>query len=202
MGVDLSTVLAVFTILADGDPVTQSWYLGTNPETNVGGLNRHDTAECDISPNREDYYLGCGDNHHVSSRLFKQNIKHVLNDPNHEFSLDAMGNQYAESATFSLANNPYLYYFPFPSIVSLGAFAFYPNFFSNGTYRAGGVANYESISSIIGAQYNEDSGEFEYVPERWPENWYRRATEYGAVDALADGFGVIYPKVSHLAHIK
>lgn len=73
-----------------------------------------------------------------------------------------MGDQYLANSKFSQEYNPYLYYFPFPSIVSLGAFAFYPNFFSNGTYGAGGVANYESISSIIGAQFNEDTGHFEY----------------------------------------
>jgi hypothetical protein len=53
------------------------------------------------------------------------------------------------------------------------------DFFSNGTYGAGGVANYDSISSIVGFQYNENNGTFCYVPERYPKNWYRRSTEYG-----------------------
>jgi hypothetical protein len=118
----------------------------------------------------------------------------AANDPDKEFSLDVMGSHYAKSAGFSKNYNPFLYYFPFPQIVSLGAFAFYPQFFSNGTYGAGGVANYKSIMSIIGAEYDESSGEFKYVPERWPENWYRRATPYGAVQALTDGFLKIYPR--------
>lgn len=104
-----------------------------------------------------------------------------------------MAAQYAESASFSQKYNPFLYYFPFPSIVSLGAFAFYPNFFSNGTYRAGGVANYESVSSIIGAKLDKKSGDFIYVPERWPKNWYRRSTPYGIIPALTDILAVIYP---------
>ena len=165
MGTDLSTLLAVFTVLTDANIKEESWYLSTGPG-NVGGLNRHNTVECDISPNREDFYLGCGDNHHLSSRLFKQNVGFAAKDSDKEFSLDAMGNQYAKSAKFSQNNNPYLYYFPFPSIVSLGAFVFYPNFFSNGTYGLGGVANYESISSIIGAKLDKKTGEFTYVPER------------------------------------
>ncbi|EMC93813.1 hypothetical protein BAUCODRAFT_75194 [Baudoinia panamericana UAMH 10762] len=194
MGADLATVLAVFTILADGDIATESWYLGAGPG-NVGGLNRHDTAECDISPNREDYYLACGDNHHLSSRLFQQNVQAAAANPTKQFDLVTMGTQYASNAAFSLKNNPYLYYFPFPSIVSLGAFAFYPQFFSNGTYGAGGVANYESISSIIGAKFNKTSGQFSFVPEKWPsQGWYRRATPYGAVQALIDGFTIIYPR--------
>ena len=198
MGTDLSTLLAVFAVLTDGDIESESWYLGSGPGS-VGGLNRHDTVEADISPNREDFYLGCGDNHHLSSRLFKQNVQFAAEDPDKEFSLNAMGNQYAANAKFSQENNPYLYFFPFPSIVSLGAFVFYPNFFSNGTYKAGGTANYESISSIIGAKLNEETGEFEYVPERWPEQgWYRRATPYGAVEALTDALTTTYTKVRPL----
>lgn len=125
--------------------------------------------------------------------MFKQNVGFAAADSSKQFTMAAMAKQYAANAQFSKNNNPYLYYFPFPQIVSLGAFAFYPNFFSNGTYGAGGVANYESISSIVGAQYDSKSGDFKYVPERWPENWYRRATPYGAVQALTDGFLKIYP---------
>lgn len=192
MGTDLSTLLAVFAVLADGDIATESFYLGAGPG-NVGGLNRHSTVEADVSPNREDYYNGCGDAHHLSSRMFTQNVQFAASGSK-QFDLATMGDQYAANAQFSKTYNPYLYYFPFPLIVSLGAFVFYPNFFSNGTYGAGGVANYESISSIIGAQLNKTTGHYEYVPERWPENWYRRSTEYGAVDATVQLLADIYVK--------
>ena len=193
MAADLSSLLAVFAVLTDGDIVSESWYLGAGPG-NVGGLNRHSTVEADISPNREDYYNGCGDNHHLSSRLFVQNTLYAINSPTKQYDLDVMGSQWAANSKFSQKNNPFLYFFPFPSIVSLGAFAFYPNFFSNGTYRAGGVANYESISSIIGAKFNPLTGTFSYVPEKWPKNWYRRATPYGAVLAVTDILTSIYPR--------
>jgi len=192
MGADLATVLAVFAVLSDGDLATESWYLGSGPGA-VGGLNRHNTVEADISPNKEDYYNGCGDTHSISSRIFKQNVGFVAQDPKKEFSYEVMRKQYEANSKFSQANNPYLYYFPFPSIVSVVAFNFYPEYFSNGTYGQGGTANYESISSIVGAKFDEKTGEFQYVPERWPENWYRRATPYGAVEALVDGFTRIYP---------
>lgn len=194
MGADLATVLITFAVLTNGDIATESWWLGADPNVQGGGLIRHNTVECDISPNREDYYLGCGDNHHLSSRMFAQNVKYAAADGSKEFTLDVMGSQYVANSKNSQENNPYLWYFPFPTIVSLGAFAFYPNFFANGTYGAGGVANYESISSIVGAKLNEDTGNFEYVPERWPENWYRRSTPYGATQALTDGFLNIYPR--------
>ncbi|KAK1031227.1 hypothetical protein LTS16_018196 [Friedmanniomyces endolithicus] len=193
MGADLATVLLVFAVLTDGDIPTESFWLGSGPGK-VGGLERHSTVEADISPNREDFYIGCGDNHHLSSRLFQQNVYYATQDPNKQFSLDCMSKQWAANGKFSVKHNPYLYYFPFPSIVATAAFNFYPNFFSNGTYGAGGVANYESISSIIGAKLNKNTGHFEYVPERWPaQGWYRRSTEYGAVQALTEAFTRIYP---------
>lgn len=192
MAADVAAVLSVFAVITDGDIATESWYLGAGPGS-VGGLNRHSTVEADISPNREDFYNGCGDNHHLSSRMFKQNVAFAKASASKQFDIGVMGSQYAAQASFSKANNPYIYYFPFPMIVSLGAFVFYPNFFSNGTYLAGGVANYESISSIIGANLTS-SGEYEYVPERWPENWYRRSTPYGAVQTLLDGYTQIYPR--------
>ncbi|KZL65708.1 hypothetical protein CT0861_02670 [Colletotrichum tofieldiae] len=50
-------------------------------------------------------------------------------------------------------------------------------FMSNGTYGAGGVGNYESISPIIGAKYDDRTGESQYVPETWPKNWCRRTPD-------------------------
>ncbi|KAF2749999.1 hypothetical protein M011DRAFT_492975 [Sporormia fimetaria CBS 119925] len=193
MGADLATVLATFAVLTDGDIVNESFYLGS-PPGKVGGLNRHSTVETDVSVHREDYYNGCGDNHHLSSRLWKQNVAIVARSQSKLFDMENMAQQYAANARFSQINNPYLYYFPFPMIVSLGAFAFYPNFFSNGTYGAGGVPNYESVSSIVGAEYDDRTREFKYVPERFPPNWYRRAVPYTAANALADGYLRIYPK--------
>jgi hypothetical protein len=143
---------------------------------------------------RSDYYLGCGDNHHLSSRLVKQMISFAANEPSKTINMNVMAQQYGQSAGFSKNYNPFIYYFPFPQIVSLGAFAFYPQFFSNGTYGAGGVPNAKSILSIIGAEYDSKTKEFKYVPERWPENWYRRDVPYGAVQALTDGFLQIYPR--------
>lgn len=109
MGADLATVLIAFTVLADGDIPTETFSLSTG-DGNVGGLNRHSTVETDVSPNREDYYNGCGDNHHLSSRLFKQNVKYVADSDSKQFDLTVMGNHFAESAAFSKLYNPYLYY--------------------------------------------------------------------------------------------
>ncbi|KAH8712093.1 hypothetical protein GQ44DRAFT_830123 [Phaeosphaeriaceae sp. PMI808] len=191
MAPDLALVLTTFAILGSGDLDGLSFYLGSG-KNGIGGLNRHSIVEADVSPNH--YYNGCGDNHHLSSRLVKQMVNLAKDDPRQQFSLNVMASHYAKNAEFSKTYNPFLYYFSFPQIPSLGAFAFYPQFLSNGTYNLGGVANYKSIMSIIGAEYDKSSGEFKYVPERWPENWYRRAVPYGAHQALIEGFTLIYPR--------
>lgn len=55
---------------------------------------------------------------------------------------------------------------------------------ANGTYGSGGVANYESISSIYGMSM-DSSGKICYVPERFPDNWYRRSYPYGVAQLVA-----------------
>ena len=105
MGADLSTILAVFAILADGDIETESWYLGAGPG-DVGGLNRHSTVEADVSPNREDYYLGCGDNHHLSSRLFSQNVQLLLNSTSKQFDLGGAAENAGRDERSQLAECP------------------------------------------------------------------------------------------------
>lgn len=201
MGTDLAAVLATFAVLSTGDLSTETFSIGGAdprvPNTYpAGGLNRHSAVEADISPNKEDYYLGCGDNHHISSRRFAANVQ-FANARNGKFDFTTMGDHYAAFSKESQTYNPYLYYFPFPSIVSVVAYNFYSAYFSNGTYGLGGDPNYKSISNIIGARQVKSNGkiEFQYVPEQWPtEGWYRRATPYGAVEALTDGFANIYPR--------
>lgn len=56
---------------------------------------------------------------------------------------------------------------------------------SNGTYGLGGVANYGSVSSIYGMSTDEN-GKICYVPERFPEYWYRSSQPYGVVDLVAE----------------
>ena len=97
MGADLAAVLATFAVLTDGDIATESWYLGANPG-NTGGLNRHSTVEADVSPNREDFYNGCGDNHHLSSRMFRRNVGIVSDSQSKQFDLYNMGTHYSAQA--------------------------------------------------------------------------------------------------------
>ena len=97
MGADLAAVLATFAVLTDGDIASESWYLGASPG-GTGGLERHSTVEADISPNREDFYNGCGDNHHLSSRLFRRNVGIVGQSQSKKFDLYNMGTHYSAQA--------------------------------------------------------------------------------------------------------
>ncbi|TIC90402.1 Aromatic peroxygenase [Colletotrichum higginsianum] len=188
MGPDIATILGVFAVLANGDIATESFYLGSGPG-GVGGLNRHSTVEADISPNREDFYNGCGDNHHLSSRLFKQNVDIVAKSGTKQFDLANMGTQYQQLSMFSQKNNPYIYYFPFPLIVSVGAFAFYPQ---QRHVRPRRRRQLRVHLLHHRAKYDSKTGDFQYVPETWPANWYRRATPYGAVQTVLEGLAAIY----------
>ncbi|GKT96853.1 hypothetical protein Ct61P_14703 [Colletotrichum tofieldiae] len=57
---------------------------------------------------------------------------------------------------------------------------------SNGTYGAGGVGNYESISPIIGAKYDDRTGESQYVPRPGPR------TGAAALQTVLEGLLDIY----------
>ncbi|CAF3976307.1 unnamed protein product [Adineta steineri] len=167
MGTDLALVLGATAVYLTGNILTETFSLGgPDPRVgicNVGGLDRHPAVECDISPNREDYYTGKCDNHHLSSRRFKQNVK-CAEQQCGLFNLTAMTQQYSQNADY----------------ISVGAHIFYPYFFSNGTYKFGGTPDYTSISNIVGAKL------------RWPEinnsagkPWYRRGIEFDFAAFLA-----------------
>jgi hypothetical protein len=197
MGTDIATALATVAIFFTGNTTTETFSIGA-PDSRVGignsgGLDTHNAIETDISSNREDYYTGNCDDHHLSSRLFKQNVQ-FAKEQGGLFNLNAMISQYAQNANYSKANNPYLYYSPLSLIVSTAAHVFYPYFFSNGTYEVCGQPDYISISNIVGANLitNGNNYNFEYIPEQWPEvnnaagkPWYRRAYPLTFAELLA-----------------
>ena len=197
MGVDLASFLTTYAILSSGNIATETFSIGApDPRVgigSIGGLDRHSCIEADISPTREDYYTGDCDAHHLSSRMFKQLVEFARQQQG-LFNFAAMTDQYAKTANYSKAKNPYLFYFPAPSIFSLAVHVFYPYFFSNGTYEFGGTLDYTTISNIVGANLTTNGSDynFQYVPERWPEvsnsagkPWYRRATQFGILQATS-----------------
>lgn len=65
-----------------------------------------------------------------------------------------------------------------------------PEFFSNGTYGAGGTSTLSSIAPLMGFKLNDD-GTICAVPEQIPDNWYRRATPWGIANVVANAPGTL-----------
>jgi hypothetical protein len=142
MGSDVATALATFAVVFDGDIATETFSIGS-PDLrvgigNIGGLDRHGTIENDISPFREDLYLGDCDNHDLSSRLFKQGVQFAYGEGG-QFTFNATKRQFVQNANYSKANNPYLFYSPLSAVITTATYMFYATFFANGTYWPGGV---------------------------------------------------------------
>ncbi|GAA6036391.1 hypothetical protein JCM8097_001698 [Rhodosporidiobolus ruineniae] len=198
MAADLSGVLVLIAVAFGGNLATSTFSIGgederTYSESGLGskalgrqfGLDGHSRCEGDASATRADFFLNGGDNHNGQPDRFRRFMEHAKANGG-EFNVQAANDLYAENADLSLKNNPRLYFQAYTVVVILGEYPFIPNFFTNGTYGNGGVSNLESISSLMGYKINDD-GSICYVPERFPDNWYRRATPYGVANGLIPG---------------
>jgi hypothetical protein len=190
MGPDLSGVLLVVAIAFSGNIETETFSIGgedarTYSPTGIGskaagpqyGLDFHSHCEGDASGTRADFFLNNGDDHSGQPDRFRR-FAELAQANGGSFGYDTANKFYAQNAALSVKNNPQLYFQGYTPIVILGEYPFYAAFMSNGTYNAGGQANYESLSSILGFSYDSATDKFSYVPERYPENWYRRSIPY------------------------
>ncbi|KAH6647095.1 hypothetical protein BKA67DRAFT_525275 [Truncatella angustata] len=203
MGADLSSLLATGGALDGGDILSQKMSIG-GPDDRVGllngalngifgtpsGISGHGKFnEGDASATREDFYLN-GDNISFKPELFKQLHQQALARGNGTYSVDAIKEHFKNRYTASKAANSQ-FYFNLPSAaVVMGAYYFIPGFFSNGTIGAGGVANEASITSFYGAKptrknaWSDPDLTYTHVPERIPDNWYRRSTPMTVLEAV------------------
>lgn len=203
MGADLSSLLAVGGALDGGDVLSQKMSIG-GPDDRVGllngalnkifgkpsGISGHGKFnEGDASATREDFYLN-GDNISFKPDYFKQLHKQALSKGDGTYSVAAVKEHFKNRYAASKAENSQ-FYFNLPSAaVVMGAYYFIPGFFSNGTIGAGGVANEASITSFYGAKpskknaWKDPALTYTHVPERIPENWYRRSTPMTIAEAV------------------
>ncbi|KAJ0107209.1 hypothetical protein J7T55_007579 [Diaporthe amygdali] len=203
MGADLSTLLATGGALDGGDILSQKMSIG-GPDNRVGLLNgalngifgtpsgiagHGKFNEGDASATRNDFYL-TGDNISFQPELFKQLHQQALAKGNGTYNVDAIKEHFKNRYAASKAANSQ-FYFNLPSAgVVMGAYYFVPGFFSNGTIGAGGVANEASITSFYGAKpsranaWDDPQLTYTHVPERIPDNWYRRATPMTVLEAV------------------
>jgi hypothetical protein len=194
---DLSGLLLAVAIAFSGNLETETFSIGgedsrTYSQTGLGakaagpqyGLDFHSHCEGDASGTRADYFLNNGDDHSGQPDRFRR-FAELAQANGGSFGYDTANKFFAQNAKLSIDNNPQFYFQGYTPIVILGEYPFYAAFMSNGTYNAGGQANYASLSSILGFEYDSKTDKFQYVPERYPENWYRRAIPYGV--ATPDG---------------
>lgn len=204
MGADLSSLLATGGALDGGDIISQKMSIG-GPDNRVGILNGALNSilgtpsgiaghgkfnEGDASATREDFYSN-GDNISFKPELFKQLHQQAIAKGSGTYSVDAIMEHFKNRYAASKAANKQFYFNLPSSAVVMGAYYFVPGFFSNGTIGAGGVANEASITSFYGAKptrknaWNDPTLTYTHVPERIPENWYRRGTPMTIAEAAA-----------------
>jgi hypothetical protein len=206
MGADLSSLLSTGGAIDGGDIISQKMSIG-GPDSRVGvlngalnsvlgtpsGISGHGKFnEGDASATRNDFYL-TGDNISFQSELFKQLHQQALAKGDGTYSVSAIKEHFKNRYVASKAANKQFYFNLPSSAVVMGAYYFIPGFFSNGTIGAGGVANEASITSFYGAKpaktggsaYKDPNLSYTHVPERIPENWYRRGTPMTIPEAAA-----------------
>ncbi|ROW05749.1 hypothetical protein VMCG_05188 [Cytospora schulzeri] len=205
MEADLSNLLSVGGALDGGDILSTTMSIG-GPDDRVGlldgtlndifgtpsGISGHGKFnEGDASATREDFYLN-GDDITFQPSLFKQMHQKALEIGNGTYSVDVVKAHFASRYADSKAENSQFYFNVPSAAVVMGAYYFIPGFFSNGTIGAGGIANEASITSFYGAKPVDSSPgawkktdlEYTHVPERIPENWYRRGTPMTVAEAV------------------
>jgi hypothetical protein len=180
MGVDLSTILAVYGAAIDGNLV--SWSIG-GPTPNVPSINllgqpqgisgSHNKYEGDASPTRGDLYVD-GQDYVLKMKNFQALYDAGKADDNYDLQL--LTDRRAARFQENIQGNPYFFNAPFSGVVAQpAAWSFIYRFMGNKSaeYPAGKL-NGEVLKSFYAI--TGDDGNFKYTPgyERIPENWYTR----------------------------
>ncbi|BFZ58576.1 hypothetical protein PYCC9005_005640 [Savitreella phatthalungensis] len=187
MSTDLGGFLSLYSVLQDGDLMTQKWSIGGQPPSGGGlGLTgSHNKYETDSSPMRGDLYE-YGNNFKLQMSQFQSfyDRHRGEKDPAWTFDGDIIPFR-SQRFTESIEQNPYFYYGAFTGIqVSQAAFTFIRAFMAN--YSAefpNGRLNRKSLRSFMGIQVDDETVDYEsgtskltWVPgtERIPDNWHKR----------------------------
>ncbi|ORY86995.1 hypothetical protein BCR37DRAFT_376338 [Protomyces lactucae-debilis] len=190
MGRDLGGFLSIYSVLSDGDPLTQKWSIGGAPPAGLGGLlgvkpqgltGSHNKYETDSSPMRGDLYQFNGDNFRLQMSQFKEFYNTKAGQTNPTYSFEDIAAFRKVRFQESIDKNPYFYYGAFTGIaVSQAAFTFIPAFMSNHSaeYPNGFLSRevLQSFMSVVGSPDNNGAN-LQYVEgnERIPDNWYKRS---------------------------
>lgn len=181
MGVDLSTVLAVYGAAVDGNLV--SWSIG-GPDSRVsiplnllgqpqGISGSHNKYEGDASPTRGDLYVEGQDYDLVLERF---QALYDLGKAQDNYDLQLLTDQRHNQFQNSLHTNPYFFNAPFAGVIAQpAAWSFIYRFMANKSEEyPSGKLNGEILKSFYGI--TGDDGSFKYTrgTERIPDQWYTR----------------------------
>ncbi|ORY86997.1 Chloroperoxidase [Protomyces lactucae-debilis] len=215
MNNDLSGFLSAYSVISDGDPLTQKWSIGGPPGTSgvsavlgvkpQGLTGSHNKYETDSSPMRGDLYQYNGDNYRLQLSQFKAFYNTKAGEVNPSYTFDDIAAFRKVRFQQSIDENPYFFYGPFTGIaVSQAAFTFIPAFMSNHSAELpNGFLSREvmqSFMSVVGSPDNNGAN-LRYVEgnERIPDNWYKRAADvkYSVPLFLADALrvGQVEPRI-------
>ncbi len=183
MSADLAGFLAAYAIIMDGDILAGTWSIGGPSKPSLLGLlggsegisYSHNIYESDASFARADAYLNNGDAHSLNLTRFKTAYETGMSDDN--YTLDLFAQLYANNTQLSTAENPCFFLAPFSGLVSIVAYNFVINYFSNhSAEQPNGYLNGEMLKTWFAVTGDYPNFEWQPGQERIPDNWYTRPT--------------------------
>ena len=181
MGIDLSTFLAVYGSVFDGN--LYSWSIG-GPDDRVsiplnllgqpqGISGAHNKYEGDASPTRGDLYVYGNDYDLVLSRF--QRIYDAGKAKN-EYDLQLLTDLRHEFFQESINTNPYFFNAPFSGVIALpAAWSFIYRFMANKSEEyPSGLLDGEVLKSFFAITGEDGNFVYNRGHERIPDNWYTR----------------------------
>ncbi|KAL1587487.1 hypothetical protein WHR41_03825 [Cladosporium halotolerans] len=180
MGVDLSTILAVYGAAVDGDGL--KWSIG-GPDSRVGlsdllgkpqGISgSHNKYEGDGSPTRCDLYQ-CGNAVDLNMELFQE--LYDLGKAEDDYDLQLLTDRRFARTEQCKDENPYCFFAPFAGVIAQpAAWSFIYRFMSNKSEEfPSGKLNGEVLKSFYGVTGEDGNFQYNRGHERIPDNWYTR----------------------------
>lgn len=185
MGLDLSTFLAIYGAVFDGD--LTSWSMGGEASTALPlglltqprGLDgSHNKYESDASPTRGDLYLyGNAFDARLDQWTQMYALQDGVDDDAADYNLEVLTPFRNNRNLDSRARNPYFFSAPFAGVaVQPAAYTFIWRFMANHSaeYPEGRLSK-SVLKSFFAFTGEEGSFQYSVGHERIPENWYRRA---------------------------
>ncbi|CAE6416021.1 unnamed protein product [Rhizoctonia solani] len=194
MGIDLGTVLSIYSTIYGGNPVALGWSIGGSP----GGLvlppllsapqglsGSHNKYEGDASATRADAYLNNGDASSLNITFFKQ-----LYDLQPGESRLSITGPLTKSRIQQRGLMPTLTMILLFNTGSAGAGTPYQRILKNPE----GVLDHNTLKSFYGVSGAGNNLTYQKGHERIPDNWYKRGTDYGIPSLLVD---ILYAGAKH-----